>query len=318
MELALRPLFVGIDGGGSKTAAIVSDSSLRILGEARTGPSNHLRVGIGVAAKNVEDALYAALRDAGVSAEDIAWTYCGIAGSDHPDHRKTVVNALAHLFPAGNFTVDSDARIALTAGVGLERGVALIAGTGSVAFGRNDAGEEARAGGWGPTLGDEGSGYWIAVQGLSAVVRALDGRGPATAMAGLLCTHYGMCEASDLPYFVYAGTTHADDIARYCNLVIEAARGGDGRALEIFDQAGRELARTASAVAKRLRLGGAPFPVACSGGAFAAAELLFEPLSRALHAEFPEAQLAPATAGPALGAVRMAMQAATKPRPDRG
>lgn len=318
MELAQSPLYAGIDGGGSKTTAVISDSALRILGEADAGPSNHLRVGIEVAAKNVEDALYEALRHAGVNGDQIAWTYCGIAGSEHPDHRKTVVGALEHLFPAGNFTVDSDARIALTAGVGFGRGVALIAGTGSVAFGRNDDGREARAGGWGPTIGDEGSGYWIAIQGLSAVARALDGRGPDTSMVQLLCTHYGMCDAADLPYFVYAGTTHADDIARYSTLVIEAAREGDARAKEIFEHAGRELARIAAAVATRLDLGPQPFTVACSGGAFAAAELLIDPLRAELLTLFPKAELIAAPETPPIGAIRMAMNAAQHPRADRG
>lgn len=318
MELAKRPFFAGIDGGGSKTAAVIADSALRVLGEAESGPSNHLRVGIDTAAANVENALYESLRKAGVTGDEIAWTYCGIAGSEHPDHRRTVVNALSHLFPAGNFTVDSDARIALTAGVGLGRGIALIAGTGSVAFGRNDDGREARAGGWGPTIGDEGSGYWIAIQGLSSVARALDGRGPQTTMVELLCTHYGMCDAADLPYFVYAGTTQADDIARYSTLVIEAARAGDARALEIYDEAGRELARIAAAVATRLDLGSANFDVACSGGAFAAAELLLDPLRDALESKFPRARLVAASEAPAIGAIRMAMDSLTHPRSDRG
>lgn len=318
MEIAQPPFFIGIDGGGSKTAAVVTDASLRILGEGRAGPSNHLRVGIDAARMAVEDAMFQAVRGASIDLDAVDWTYCGIAGSEHPEHRKTVVGALEYLFPRGNFTVDSDGRVALTAGIGFGPGVAIIAGTGSIAFGRNSEGKEARAGGWGPTIGDEGSGYWIAVQGLSAIARAIDGRGPRTKMTELLCTHYGMCEPDDLPYFVYAPTTHADDIARYCLLVIEAARAGDEIALGIFRSAAQELARLTIAVATRLGLRDQEFDVACSGGAFQAGELLFEPMASLIREQIPKANPRPATERPVLGAARMAIEAARSPRPDRG
>src|SRR6266700_1266925 len=172
--------FLGVDGGASKTAALVIDDSGKSLGSGVAGPSNHLRVGIENAARNIERAVNKALVAADVASREIHWAYCGIAGADHPAHRQEVVDSLSIFFPRGNFTVDNDARIALTGAIGFGGGVVGIAGTGSVAFGRNDAGEELRAGGWGPTLGDEGSAYGIARAGLSAVLRAYDGRGPAT------------------------------------------------------------------------------------------------------------------------------------------
>src|SRR5205085_237532 len=139
-------------------------------------PIYHLRVGIETAARNIERAVNKALVTADVASREIVWAYCGIAGADHPAHRQEIVDSLNIFFPRGNFTVDNDARIALTGAIGFGAGVVVIAGTGSVAFGRNDAGEEARAGGWGPTLGDEGSAYGIARAGLAAVLRAYDGR----------------------------------------------------------------------------------------------------------------------------------------------
>src|SRR6266852_2797214 len=202
--------FLGVDGGASKTAALVTNDAGKTLGDGVAGPSNHLRVGIETAARNIERAVNKALVNADVASREIVWAYCGIAGADHPAHRQEIVDSLNIFFPRGNFTVDNDARIALTGAIGFGAGVVVIAGTGSVAFGRNESGEEARAGGWGPTLGDEGSGYAIAREGLAAVVRAADGRGPSTIMTELLCREYGMCDAADLPRFVYAATTHAD------------------------------------------------------------------------------------------------------------
>src|SRR5204862_2040827 len=182
--------YLGVDGGASKTAALVTDETGKSLGTGIAGPSNHLRVGIETAARNIERAVNKAVVAADVATREIVWAYCGIAGADHPAHRQEVVDSLEIFFPRGNFTVDNDARIALTGAIGFGAGVVVIAGTGSVAFGRNEGGEETRAGGWGPILGDEGSAYGIARAGLSAGLRAHDGRGPATKMLDILNRDY--------------------------------------------------------------------------------------------------------------------------------
>lgn len=309
--------FIGVDGGGSKTSAIVVDESMRPLGQAVSGPSNHLRVGIDEAARNVETAIRAAIAASPVELDAVEYTYCGIAGSDHPMHRERVIESLRYLFPRNNFTVDSDARVALTAGIGFDAGIVVIAGTGSVAFGRNEALVEARAGGWGPTLGDEGSGYSIARRGLSAVVRSHDGRGPETLITDLLCTHYGMCDPVDLPYFVYAPTTHADDIALYCRIVFEAAQQGDAVALEIVNREGSELGVMATAVARKLGMTDAPFPIAWVGGAFQAGALLLDPMTAVLSEHVPYASLSAARETPVMGAARMAVRGAISARPSR-
>lgn len=313
----MSQFFIGIDGGGSKTAAVVVDESMAVLGEGRAGPSNHLRVGIDVARVEIERATLQALAAAGLAIREIEYAYCGIAGSEHPRHRKSVVESLESLFQGPQFTVDSDARIALTAGVGFGAGVSIIAGTGSVAFGRDSNGREARAGGWGPTLGDEGSGYSIARRGLSAIVRAHDGRGARTQITELLCGHHGMCKAEDLPFFVYAPSTHVDDIALYCRIVFEAAQNGDDVAKEILSSEGEELGRTVAAVARTLALQDQPFPVAYAGGAFAGGELLLEPMRRVVHAAAPLATIGPARERPVLGAARMAIDASHRRRPER-
>jgi N-acetylglucosamine kinase-like BadF-type ATPase len=308
--------YLGVDGGASKTAALVTDDTGRALGDGLAGPSNHLRVGIETAARNIERAVNKALVAADVASREIAWTYCGIAGADHPAHRQEVVDSLSVFFPRGNFTVDNDARIALSGAVGFGAGVVVIAGTGSVCVGRNDAGDEARAGGWGPIVGDEGSGFAIARAGLAAILRAFDGRGPATLMTELLKRDYEMAP-SDLPRFVYAQTTHADDIARVGKLVIDAAENGDACAHEIVQRAGGELASAVLAVANRLALTTADFPVAYVGGAFNAGETLLAPMRSAVLAGAPRARIVPPTHTPVEGAARLAIRAATNPRPTR-
>ncbi len=306
--------FLGLDGGGSKTAALIAGPTLESLGQGTGGPSNYLRVGIQEASLELGRAIREAAANARIAVDDITYAYCGIAGADHPIAREVLVRSLRTLFPRDNFTVDSDARIALTGAIGLGEGIVVIAGTGSVAFGRNQQGEEERAGGWGPTIGDEGSGYAIARRGLSAVVRAFDGRGTETKLTELLCSEYGMCEPEELPYFVYAPTTHADDIARYCRVVIDAAQAGDEVARHIFESEGRELASTVLAVARKLRMLEHPFRVAFVGGAFKAGELLLDPLRRGIRESAPGAELHPPLEAPVRGALRMALRAAEHPR----
>lgn len=309
--------FLGVDGGASKTAALVTDESGDARGRGLAGGSNHLRVGIEEATRNIERAVNIALVEAGLAMREIAYAYCGIAGADHPVHRQKVIDSLKIFFPNGNFTVDTDARVALTGAVGFDAGIVIIAGTGSVAFGRNNGGAEARAGGWGPTLGDEGSGYAIARAGLSAIVRAHDGRGEKTLMTSLLCDEYGMCDPDELPRFVYAATTHADDIARYGKLVIEAGGAGDPVAKAILDDSGRELGDCVLAVARRLRMTAEAFPVAYVGGAFHAGPLLLDPMAARIAAEAPKATIIKPEHTPVEGAAMLAVRSAAHPRPAR-
>jgi N-acetylglucosamine kinase len=309
--------YIGVDGGASKTAAIVIDQNGEAHGRGLAGGSNHLRVGIEEATRNIERAVNKALVEAGVAIRDVEYAYCGVAGADHPLHRQKVVDSLRVFFPRGNFIVDTDARIALTGAVGLGAGVVVISGTGSIAFGRNSEGDELRAGGWGPTLGDEGSGFWMAREGLSAIVRAHDGRGFPTNMTALLCAEYDMCSPDDLPRFVYATTTHADDIARYGKLVIEAAQSGDEVARDILSRGGAELAECVLAVARKLHMVDTEFDVAYVGGAFHAGDLLLNPMRLRLSRDAPGANLVTPREEPVFGAARMAMEAARAPRPGR-
>ena len=309
-------VFLGVDGGASKTAALITDENGKALGSGIAGPSNHLRVGVETAARNIERAVNKALVAGDVASREIVWAYCGIAGSDHPAHRQEVVDSLSVFFPRGNFTVDNDARIALTGAIGFGAGIVIIAGTGSVAFGRNEAEVEVRVGGWGPTIGDEGSGFAIARQGLAAVMRAFDGRGPATGITDLLLDQHSM-KPEDVPRFVYAQTTHADDIARFGKLVIEAASLHDPVASEILERAALDLAESVLAVARRLDLAAHPFPVAYVGGTFNAGQPLLGPMTKAIVAGAPLAQLGPPKHTPVEGAAQMAKRAAVNPRPTR-
>jgi N-acetylglucosamine kinase-like BadF-type ATPase len=151
---------------------------------------------------------------------------------------------------------------------------------------------------------------------MSAILRAYDGRGPKTMMTDMMRAEFKL-EARDLPRFVYASTTHADDIARYGKLVVDAAEAGDEVALAIVRRASKELAACVLAVARRLKLLETEFPIAYVGGVFNAGETILTGMRNAIAAEAAKAKLAEPINTPVEGAALMAVRASTNPRPDR-
>src|SRR6059058_753277 len=191
---------LGIDAGGTKTVCLLADAHGAILSEGR-GPGANLHTAGELA---VEKVLHAAM-EAAIGDRDItpAAVCLGIAGVDREDEARTVRTIMRRIGYKARTVVVNDALIALVAGAGNAPGIVIIAGTGSIVYGRNARHEAARAGGWGHIIGDEGSGYWIGREALAAVMRAVDGRGPATALSGMVLEHFGIDDVSQLPRIVY-------------------------------------------------------------------------------------------------------------------
>lgn len=301
-------LFAGVDGGGSKTEAVLVDEKGEEVNAARSGPSNYLRVGLEHAVTNVGHALDAALAGVGAGLADLGYVYCGIAGTAHFRHRRAIQEALSEQLRKLPVEVTTDARIALEGAIGEAPGAIVISGTGSAAYALDVDGREALAGGWGPLLGDEGSGYWIAKMGLTAVVRADDGRGPATLISEELCEEHGICQPGDLKYFIYATDTRPADIAKMNQIVSSAADRDDEIAISILRQAGEELALAVEATLRSLSLTDTAVPVAGVGGAFSHGIHLRAAFEEFLEEVVPKAEVIPARDRPSVGAARLAME----------
>jgi N-acetylglucosamine kinase-like BadF-type ATPase len=302
--------FVGVDGGGTKTHAVVVDRHFDVLGDGLAGPSNFLQVGLEPAVEAVRKAVAGACERAGIRADEVAAAGVGLAGVDHPTHRRTMREALAKRLPVRGLALYSDAQCAVAGATDLKPGVVVIAGTGSIALGVDARGRTARSGGWGPTMGDEGSGYDIARRALAAVAGARDGRAPATSLTRRVCEHFGVAGTEDLPSVVYdpAGGSQRR-IASLGRLVAEEARAGDAVAREILERAGRDLGAALAAVVRRLGLQKEAFPVAYVGGVFGGGTHVLEELRRALAEVAPKAYLAEPIYGPAVGAAKLAAAA---------
>ncbi len=302
--------WIGVDGGGTRTRAVVAGEDLVPMGRGASGPANASTRPLPLVVETILEAVGDAAVSGVVTVGCAAGVGVGLAGVESAGLVKPLTAALEEHLGAGRVLVTTDARIALAGAAPRDPdgpGVVLIAGTGAIAFGRGKNGAEARAGGWGPLLGDEGSGYAIARQGLAAVVRELDGRGPKTEIRRLLFeSERGVHTLEELLAKIYRSEGGAGDVAAYFPVVLQAAKGGDEEARRILRDAGRELALAAITVIRKLHLETESFPVSTVGGVFAAGDLLLLPLAAALHAVAPGARLGPPAYPPEIGAIRLA------------
>jgi N-acetylglucosamine kinase len=291
---------VGIDAGGTKTVGLLADETGSVLAEAR-GPGANLQTDGELEVEKVfDDVLETLGRDQAISAVCL-----GIAGVDRPQDEQVIKGILRRLGHRQSARVVNDAAIVLAAGAPDRTGVAVLAGTGSIAYGADRTGRTARAGGYGFLLADEGSGYWLGHQSLRAVVRAADGRGPSTALTELLFAELEVASVPELVPRVYERGLPKHRIAALAPLVQKAHERGDAVARDLLWQGAHELALIARSVAARLALGPEPYPVVLAGGVFKGCPALVDPLVAGL--DLPLARPVRLQVEPARGAVNLAL-----------
>ncbi|MDR7533681.1 MAG: BadF/BadG/BcrA/BcrD ATPase family protein, partial [Armatimonadota bacterium] len=290
----------------TKTRAVVlAGGAARNVATVRSASAYHREPE--EAAAVVAEAARAALAQAGLT-PPVAALGAGLAGADDPDIRERLERALRGAGVARLVAIDHDAAVALAGGTALQPGIVIVAGTGSVAFGVDAAGRRARAGGWGPLLNDEGSGYDVGRAILRAAMQAFDGRGPATALAEEVRARFGLASLASLKLIVRG--LSIDQVAAVAPLAAGAARAGDAVALRIMANAGEALAAMVAAVARRLGWAQTPFALVATGGMFEAGEMLRGPMLRALAAAGCVPRLRPARFPPEVGAALLAARAA--------
>ena len=326
------PYYLGIDGGGTKTTCAVGDES-RLLATATAGPSNIVRVGEAQTRESLQHSVRQACAAAGIAPQQISRTCVGGSGAARPELAAIVRGFLAEIL-SSPIDVVGDMQIALDAAFDTGPGVIVIAGTGSIAYGRDHEGNTARAGGWGFAIGDEGSAHWIGREAVRALLRAFDrdygsDRDHGTAentlhasFATALCQAWGMTSHTDP---ARADLAHADltlnDLARAANaipppdfaaLFPSVAASKDVLALQVLSNAGRELAEVAAVVVKRLfpKEQTAPVPVAMTGGVFRHSVLTREEFCHGLRQLDSRVSIHPHVIEPVEGALRRARRGA--------
>jgi N-acetylglucosamine kinase-like BadF-type ATPase len=302
--------YLGIDGGGTKTTCAVGDES-HLLATATAGPSNIVRVGESQARLSLQQSVRQACAAAGIAPAQVSYSCVGGSGAARAEFAEIVRGFLTEILPTP-IAVVGDMQIALEAAFDTGPGVIVIAGTGSIAYGRDRQGRTARAGGWGFAVGDEGSAHWIGRSAVSAVLRAADLPDENSED----CTHSSLSAA----LFKAWGVSSLADLARAANsipppdfaaLFPAVAASSDDLATQVLSHAGRELVQAAAVVIHRLfaKDQNASVPVAITGGVFRHATTVRQVFYNELRTLDPRVDVNPQVVEPVEGALRLARRA---------
>ena len=289
--------YLGIDGGGTKTRCVLGDETM-VLATAMSGGSNIVRLGETQAREAVHTAVRQVCATANISPAQISAICIGAAGADRPaiaaKIRTILVKLISEIAPEIVLTkieVVGDMTIALEAAFGAGPGVIAIAGTGSIAYGRDANGHTARAGGWGFAISDEGSGHWIGRRAISAILSARD-QGLETALTAMVLQAWKLNTIDEL--IQQANSTPAPDFPRLFPIVLRAADEGDSMARDLLNDAGSKLATLAAIVVRRLApdnpaamLPVATLPIAMTGSVFRQSPDVRQVFYNTLQTNFP-------------------------------
>ena len=295
------PYVIGIDAGGTKTVGLLADETGKVHAKAIAGGANVLVKG----ELAVEKVLFEVIENL-EAPEPLAALCLGIAGVGQQGADEIIREVLRRLGQRQPVRVVNDALVALVAGAPDGIGIVVVAGTGSIAYGVDPNGHEARAGGWGYLLGDEGSAFWLGHYAVRHAIRAADGRGVATTLYPLICEKLGVSEPRELVNWFYDQELSRNRVADLASLVEKASSSGDEAAETLMDQAAKHLASAARAVASHLSFAD-PYPIVLSGGAFKACPSLVPRIEIMLD-DLIDAEVRQLKVEPAMGAVTLALE----------
>lgn len=309
----------GIDGGGTKTSVVLADRSGKILAEETGGPSNFQIIGVEKAAEVILTLIGRCCSKAGCSPDEVKAGVAGLTGAGRTTDQQRMKQALEakipKAFPALEYIeVTSDARIALEGAFGGGMGIILIAGTGSIAFGKAYDASILRVGGWGRTLGDEGSGYSLGRDGLNIVTKDLDGRIRKSLLTKLVAEHHGLTDQEKIIAEVY---TNGFDVASIAPLVIEAASKNDLECGRILNRAAYELTEHVRALTLKIEqaAGGMSrqkIPLAFIGSLLTNDSIFVKIVKHKIEFTIPQIKVVKPQSTPSFGGVLMALQLMNK------
>jgi len=305
--IAKMNYFIGIDGGGTKTKAILVDEKGNILAESKDAASNYHAVGKEETSQVLSNLFNQLSLLSGIDIEECRSICIGMAGLGRPDDQVIIRRICQKIgISSRNLILTHDAEIALIGGAMKNYGVLLNSGTGSIAYGIDRTGKSARASGWGHLLGDEGSAYDIAIQGLRAIVRAHDGRNVQTFLTQIILNRLGFDSPEQLVSWVYS--VDKKDIAELASSVFYASAQKDQIANKIIGTAANELILSAKVVIEKLDFSGQEFDIVLSGGIFSNQLSFVQIIQKRLTLLIPNAKIHLPIHEPVYGAVMLASQ----------
>jgi N-acetylglucosamine kinase-like BadF-type ATPase len=305
MDLGTSPdVFLGVDGGGTKTEFVLIDADGQLRGRHQTATSYYLQIGFDGLRKVLGEGIAAVTAAAKLSPSAIRYAFFGLPAHGEDSLVQDRIDALPEaILQHRRYKCGNDMVCGWAGSLACQDGINIVAGTGSIGYGERQ-GASTRAGGWGELFGDEGSAYWIAVQGLNAFSRMSDGRLPAGPLHQIFKTHFDVPADLDVCGRVMSdGAPSRDKIAALSRLVSAAADAGDAAARDIFDRAAAELAAIIDAIRIRLHFGDdETVRLSYSGGVFRSGETVLAPLRRHLAERSSRFVLTAPLLSPGIGA----------------
>lgn len=281
-------MYIGVDGGGTKTAFVLINKEGQLLASYFCSTCSYLTEGVEAVRTLLQLGVNELISKSNVALSDVKFAYFGLPSYGEDARLQPALDALPSAFmPADRYRCGNDMVCGWAGSLGCDDGINIVAGTGSISYGEHD-GKSARCGGWGELFGDEGSGYWVAREGLTLYTKMSDGRVKRGPLYGILRQHLNLEIDLDLPGLIYDewdGLRHK--IAALSKIVSEAAHAGDEEARKIFTRAGQELAEIVEGT--RHQLSYSPEEVvklSFSGGIFNSGKMILDPFIEALDSEY--------------------------------
>jgi len=302
---------IGVDGGGTKTQAVIIDAQGTVLAQHIAGATNIQIVGCERASELIFSLIEKCRRSVRCGYQQIDTIGCGLAGVGRPLDQRRMRTALRSYAASkgvrlNKIVIESDARAALEGAFRGGSGIILIAGTGSIAFAKDCSGGIVRAGGWGRYLDDEGSGYFIGKKAIRALAHVIDKTGPATQLVESLAESFGLKDHATIIESIYRKNF---DIASVAPLVLRGAENKDPVCLAIIEEAALALCGYVSVLAQKIggRGKGGEIPLVLIGGLIAHDSVLAKAVSKYITENIRRVAIVEPAGTPAQGAALLAM-----------
>ncbi|MDN5276599.1 MAG: hypothetical protein PWR01_564 [Clostridiales bacterium] len=299
---------IGIDGGGTKSAISIADLRGNIILTEYGGPTNIRAQEESQVYDALKSLIESAIKRAALKMEDCKAICIGTAGAGRKEEQEIIKEYVRSVGLKGNIVITNDAEIVIAEMTGGREGIAVIAGTGSIAYGIGKNGERVRVGGWGHIVGDEGSAYYIGLEAIKAALRCYDGREPYTHLLPMLMEEIGITAPEEFVRFVYRRDIKKSEIAALARVVDRAHKKGDNKAKEILIDAAEQLFLLAKAAIRGINAEQDAIMVVVSGSVLINNLLVYEQFVKLLAREYPNVTVEKAKADASRGAVIVALK----------
>ncbi len=307
---------LAVDGGGTKTLAVLVDANGTILGEGKDGATNYHVVGASEAKDALEKAILAAFKDAGIDTGNSVYIkkcVFALAGIDTENDEKQVEDVVQQVvkdlsIKSSNLIVENDCLSALLGTTGDKAGILLIAGTGSIVFAHDGHERIFRSGGWGHRFGDEGSGFWIGKQAIKSVLKMQDGRGESTLLAKLILEKFKFTKIEDLYNWAYSESYSVDDVGALAAVVDKAFCLGDAVSKQILDGAVEELLLLVKTAIENANIQQDEFDLILQGGVFQNNDYIKNQVHQRIQQNFSNVNIITTTEEPIRNIVRRGLK----------